>query len=121
MQQSQMIHKQTIRNWTARLSASDPGLNRLQFALRIILTVAPAGLLMFLIVQLGGYGNLTPVMLTSLVGLQAHVIVNDPTIKARKITTLLFPLPSVISVTLAVAFSIMAYHLSDMMLLLVVF
>lgn len=60
-----------------------------------LLTVTCAGLVMFLLVQLEGNGNLTPIMLTGLVGLQAHVLVNDPTIRAKKITTCLFSLMGV--------------------------
>jgi len=111
----------TIRYWTARLSASDPGFIRLQFALKVVLTVASACLVMFFIIRLGAYLNLTPVMLTGLVGLQANVIVNDTTTRAKKITTCLFPISSVISVTLAAVFSIIGYHLPDIMLLVIVF
>lgn len=116
-----MVNTQIIRHWIARLSASDPGSIRLQFASKIVLTVASACFVMFHIVQLGSHVNLTPVMLAGLVGLQANVIVNDNTTKAKKITTCLFPLSSAISVTLAVAFSIIGYHLADIMLPIIVF
>src|SRR5437764_11595784 len=96
--------------WKTRLSSSDPGFIRLRFAGNIVLTVFSACLVMLLLIKLGWQGNLTPVMLTGLVGLQANVIVNDKTEKARKITTLLFPLASAISITLAAAVLHSGYH-----------
>ncbi|MCQ6279964.1 FUSC family protein [Bacillus sp. EB600] len=115
-----MIH-QPILYWKTRLSTSDPGFIRLRFAANIVLTVFSACLVMLLLSKLGWHGNLTPVMLTGLVGLQANVIVNDQTERARKITTLLFPLASAISITLAAVFLNIGYHLSDIMLVIIVF
>ena len=115
------ITTQPIFYWKTRLSSSDPGFIRLRFAANIVLTVFSACLVMLLLSKLGWHGNLTPVMLTGLVGLQANVIVNDKTEKARKITTLLFPLASAISITLAAAVLHSGYHLPDMLLLIVVF
>lgn len=107
--------------WKFRLLGSDPDLIRLQFGLKTVLTVAFSCLVMSLIIQAGSFGNHTPIMLTGLVSLQSIVLINDKTLKRKKITTCLFPVLSALSITLSTALSIVGYFSADMMLVLIAF
>jgi uncharacterized membrane protein YgaE (UPF0421/DUF939 family) len=107
--------------WVARLAASDPGFVRLHFAIKIVLTIFVACLVMLIGLQLGSQTNITPIMLTGLVALQANVLVNDGTVPARKVTTRLFPFSCALSITIATTATHIGYHLADLILVLIVF
>lgn len=114
-------NRTNLHYWQARMTAADPGFVRLRFAVNIVLTVFIACFAMLISLQMASEANLIPVMLTGLVALQANVIVNDLTEKARKITTYLFPLSSAFAVTVAAGATLVGYHLADLILVLIIF
>jgi hypothetical protein len=114
-------NQKSFSYWKFHLLGTDPGLIRLQFGLKTVLTVAFSCFVMSLIIQAGSYGNLTPIMLTGLVGLQSIVLINDKTTKEKKITTCLFPVLSALSITLSTAFSIVGYFSANIMLVVIAF
>ncbi|WP_106495371.1 FUSC family protein [Lentibacillus sp. Marseille-P4043] len=113
--------RMNLHYWQKRLTAADPGLVRLRFAVNIVLTVFIACFTMLILLQTASETNLIPVMLTGLVALQANVIVNDLTEKARKITTYLFPLASALAVTVAAGATLIGHHVADFIFVLIIF
>lgn len=103
------------------MSASDPGLTRLKQALRVTLSVIWAVIIMALVVELGANVNITAAILAGLLGLMGNVTVNDDTEKEQKVTTLLLPFSSALSVTLAATLSLIGHHIPDIALLTIVF
>lgn len=108
---------QTIRYWTARLSASDPGHIRLNLAARAVLSVILAILIMALVIHV----PITVTMLAGVLGMLSTVSVNDDTEKERRITTLLLPLSSGLALTLSAFLLQVSHYFVDGLLLSIVF
>lgn len=116
-----MFEQKKLRYWLARLSASDPGLNRIRRATRVVLSVICGVSAMALVVAMGAYVQITSTILAGILGLMGSVTVHDDTERKQKITTLMLPLTSAISVSMAAVLSEIGYHLGDVFLLMVVF
>lgn len=88
------------RDWWNRFIASDPALRRLRTAVRVTLSVVVTLAVMFPLLTWWGR-PLSSVIVGAIVAIQSSVAVNDPTERARRITTLLMPLPACASLLVA--------------------
>lgn len=107
--------------WFVEMAATDPGFVRVHFAIKIVISILFASLVMFGLLHINRQTNLTPIMLTGLVTLQASVLVNDSTEQARKVTTILFPVSSAVSITIATTAVPLGNHLTDFILVFITF
>ena len=116
------IRKQSkLHVWFVEMAAADPGFVRFHFAIKIVISILFACLVMFGLLHINRQTNLTPIMLTGLVTLQASVLVNDSTEQARKVTTILFPVSSALSITIATTAMLLGNHLADFILVFITF
>ncbi len=82
-----------------RLVASDPGLLRLGFAARGTVTAASALGVLYALGKFDGQPS-SALFMAVVAALIASVMVNDPTPRQQKITTLMLPLPAAVTIAL---------------------
>ncbi|MGJ7908489.1 FUSC family protein [Actinopolyspora sp. H202] len=86
--------------WWNRFVASDPALRRFRTAVRVVSSVALT--LLVMLPTLAWLGLALPsALIGAIVAIQSSVAVNDPTERGKLITTLLMPIPTTISLTVA--------------------
>ena len=91
-----------MREWWNRFLASDPALRRLRNACRVTLAVATT--LALVIPALTALGqSVRPALMGAIIAINSVQAVNDRTESARRVTTLLCPVPAALSVLVAVA------------------
>ncbi|WP_160847270.1 FUSC family protein [Pontibacillus yanchengensis] len=119
---SQTSFIQFIRHMSARLSASDPGRMRLMTAIKITLSVILSVITTnyFLLFLDNSSTNVTMPIFAGVVGLVSSFVLFDETEAQKKVTIWLMGLSSAISITTG-SFLLDFYHLSDVMILIVVF
>lgn len=115
-----LINLNIIHHWLDRISASDPGLTRLQKAIKVVLSVIFSVLTMLLVVSLFAKGQMTVAILAGVVGMMAIAVVNDDTPEEKKVTTWLLPLSSGSAITLGSLLSSYG-HIADVALIIVIF
>ncbi|HET7658043.1 MAG TPA: FUSC family protein [Bacillales bacterium] len=112
---------QTTQYWMVRLSASDPGLIRLKFASRAVISVILAVSVMAIINHFFAHAPITVAILAGVLGMISTVAVNDDTVKQKKTTTLLLPFSSALALTVSSVLGRYSHYFVDLYLLIIVF